>query len=467
MMDNTFIIDNLLRQNESEVLEFKTQLSADNIAKHVTSMLNNKGGDIVVGIGDNKQIMGLEKEVDVSKLLNKLMTEITPAAPVDVQEVAYNGKNLLLIRVWEGSQKPYSYKGTIYQKIGSRGKSISKIISDRKDADMNWERMPALGAELSDLDMDEVKQTIESFQATGAKESSDAEEFLINNGLIQNGSITNACVLLYAKCPSRFFVQSGIMLSVFSSNSPFDLAESREYTGNIFKNVEAIFQFLDLRYSNTLSIGGLQRTEKWNYPRIAVREGIMNAIVHRDYSYYQGFVRINIYPSHLDILNYGAMEPIVTFARTGIVEYSVLRNPDIAYQCYYRKLIEMRGTGIPRMKEDCRKNNFSIPEISVDGEIVKVSFPNLQFQRTNNGGNRFEQLLDESFGTLNANVKQKMLSVLTEIASQPGIKAMAIGEATGLPKKSIDRYLTELKQAGIICYKGSRKSGGFYVEAAE
>lgn len=467
MMDNTFIIDNLLRQNESEVLEFKQQLSADLIAKHVTSMLNNRGGDIIVGIGDDKQIVGVENAVDVRKLLSKLMSEITPAAPVDVQNIVYNGKTLLLIRVWEGSQKPYSYKGTIYQKIGSRGKSISKMISDRKDADMSWERTPALGAELSDLDMDEVRKTIEIYQSMGAKENADAEEFLINNGLIQNGSVTNACVLLYAKNPSRFFAQSGIKLSVFSSDSPADLVDSRNYTGNIFKNVEAIFQFIDICYSKTLTVEGLLRTEKWNYPRVAVREGIMNAIVHRDYSYYQGFVHINIYPNHLDILNYGAMEPIVTFAHTGVVEYSMLRNPDIAYQCYYRQLIEMRGTGIPRMKEDCTRNNFAIPVISVEGEVVKVSFPQLILQRKNSSGNRFEQLLDNSFGTLNEKVRQKMLAVLAEVASQPGIKVKAIEDATGLPKKSIDRYLSELKQVGVVCYKGSRKSGGFYVETTE
>ena len=466
-MDNTFIIDNLLRQNESEVLEFKVKLSEDLIAKHVTSMLNNRGGDIIIGIGDNKQIVGIENTVDVSKLLTKLMSEITPAAPVDVQEIAYNGKNLLLIRVWEGSQKPYSYKGTIYQKIGSLGRSISKIISDRKDADLNWERMPALGADLSDLDMDEVRKTIDMYQASGAKESTDAEEFLINNGLIQNGSVTNACVLLYAKSPSRFFAQSGIKLSVFSSDSLSDLVDSRNYTWNIFKNAEAIFQFIDICYSKTLKIDGLLRTEKWNYPRVAVREGIMNAIVHRDYSNHKGFLHINVYPNHLDVLNYGALEPIVTFARTGIVEYSMLRNPDIAYQCYYRQLIEMRGTGIPRMKEDCTRNNFAIPVISVEGEVVKVSFPQLILQRKNNSGNHFEQLLDNSFGTLNEKVRQKMLAVLTEVASQPGIKAKAIEDATGLPKKSIDRYLAELKNAGIICYKGSRKSGGFYVETKE
>ena len=137
-MDNTFVIDNLLRQNESDVLEFKKNYSADVIAKNVTAMLNNRGGDILIGVTEEKEVIGIEKNVDIDKLLNKLLSEIAPSAPIDVQLVEYNGKNILMIRVWEGSQKPYSYKGTIFQKIGNRGKSLSKILSDRKDADINW-----------------------------------------------------------------------------------------------------------------------------------------------------------------------------------------------------------------------------------------------------------------------------------------------------------------------------------------
>ena len=202
-MDNTFVIDNLLRQNESDVLEFKEKYSPEVIAKNVTAMLNNRGGDILVGITDDKQVIGIDKGVDIGKFLSKLLSEITPSAPIDVQLVDYVGKNILMIRVWEGSQKPYSYKGTIYQKIGNRGKSLSKILSDRKDADINWERLPLLGADLSDLDMEEVKKTVDQLQESGKSMTTDTEEFLINNGLIQNGNITNACALLYAKNPSR------------------------------------------------------------------------------------------------------------------------------------------------------------------------------------------------------------------------------------------------------------------------
>lgn len=462
-MDNTFVIDNLLRQNESDVLEFKEKYSPEVIAKNVTAMLNNRGGDILVGITDDKQVIGIDKGVDIGKFLSKLLSEITPSAPIDVQLVDYVGKNILMIRVWEGSQKPYSYKGTIFQKIGNRGKSLSKILSDRKDADINWERLPLLGADLSDLDMEEVKKTVDQLQESGKSMTADTEEFLINNGLIQNGNITNACALLYAKNPSRFYTQCVIRLSVFSSDSPSDLVETRNYAGNIFKNAEAIFQFFDEYYKKSIVIDAPQRTEKWNYPRVAVREGVMNAIVHRDYSFYQGFLHIQVYPTHLDILNYGTMEPIVSYATKGILEYSMLRNPDIAYQCYYRKLIEMRGTGIMRMNDECKKLGLNPPVFSIDGDVVKVSFSIRQWGANSTGVGMLEKMLDTAIRGLSSNVKMKMLAVLDNINNKPGIKSLGLSDATGIPKKTVDRYLSELKKANIIRYEGSDKNGGFHI----
>ena len=426
-------------------------------------MLNNRGGDILVGITDDKRVIGIDKGIQIEKLLSRLLSGITPSAPIDVQLVDYDGKNILMIRVWEGSQKPYSYKGTIYQKIGNRGKSLSKILSDRKDADINWERLPLLGADLSDLDMEEVKKTVDQLQESGKSMTTDTEEFLINNGLIQNGNITNACALLYAKNPSRFYTQCVIRLSVFSSDSPSGLVEARNYTGNIFKNAEAIFQFFDEYYKKSLVIDAPQRTEKWNYPRVAVREGVMNAIVHRDYSFYQGFLHIQVYPTHLDILNYGTMEPIVSYATKGILEYSMLRNPDIAYQCYYRKLIEMRGTGIMRMNDECKKLGLNLPAVSIEGNVVKVSFSIRQWGANSTGVSMLEKMLDTAIGSLSSNVKMKMLAVLDNINSKPGIKSLGLSDATGIPKKTVDRYLSELKKANIIRYEGSDKNGGFHI----
>ena len=463
-MDNTFIIDNLLRQNESDSLVFRVSMTKDSIAKTVTAMLNTHGGDILVGVNDNKEVVGVRSQTSASRLLNDLTSDIQPSAPIDVQNVVYQEKNLLLIRVWEGSQKPYSYKGVIYQKKGHGAISgVTQMIVDRKSADANWERMPVLSASMDDLDLEEVRKTMELYRESTSKTIVDEESFLTETGLIQNGNLTNACIVLYAQNPMRFVVQSGIKLSVFSSESASDLVDSQNYEGNVFKNVDTIFQFIDNCYSKVVKIDGLLRTERWNYPRIAVREGIMNAIVHRDYNSYQGFLQISVYPNHMDIANYGVTEPIQTFIEFGNSPYSLLRNPDIAFHCYYRRLIEMRGTGIPRMLADCKSNGFATPYFTISHQVVKLTFPQLQLQNYSFDKNDFESLLDEYFESLSIRVKQKMIALLNNIDKHPGSRTTAISTSTGIPVKSVERYLSDLKRLGLVVYKGSSNSGGYYI----
>lgn len=462
-MDNRFIIDNLLRRNESDTLEFKKAISIVSIAKKITAMLNNNGGDILVGVDENKQVIGVNRPIDAVKLLSKLMLEISPAAPIDVQNIIYDDKTLLLVRVWEGSQKPYSYKGTIYQKTGFTSRSIKRIISDRKEADLNWERVPVLGADMDDLDLEEVRKTMELYRQSTSKTSVDEESFLTETGLIQNGNLTNACIVLYAKNPMRFVVQSGIRLSVFSSESPSDLVDSQNYEGNVFKNVDAIFQYLDNLYYKVINIEGLFRTESWNYPKVAVREGIMNAIIHRDYNSYQGFLQINIYPNHLDVVNYGVMEPLNSVIGSNYLSYSLLRNPDIAYHCYYRQLIEMRGTGIPRMFSECKSHGYPVPSFSINDEVVKLTFPQLQLQSLSVKKDDFDSMLDKSFESLNFNLKQRMMAILSTIDKYPGSRTTTISASTGIPIKSVERHLSELSHVGMIRYQGSKKTGGYYL----
>lgn len=463
-MDNTFIIDNLLRQNKSDSLEFRKSMTKDSIAKAVTIMMNTHGGDILVGVDANKNVVGLKSQVNVDRLLNDLTFDIQPAAPIDIQSIVYQEKNLLLIRVWEGTQKPYSYKGIIYQREGQGSASgMNQLIADRKTADANWERMPVLSASIDDLDLEEVRKTMELYRQSTSRISADEESFLTETGLIQNGNLTNACIVLYAKNPMRFVVQSGIKLSVFSSESASDLVDSQNYEGNVFKNVDAIFQFIDNCYSKVVKIDGLLRTERWNFPRIAVREGIMNAIVHRDYNSYQGFLQISVYPNHLDIANYGVTEPILTFIEFGNSPYSLLRNPDIAFHCYYRRLIEMRGTGIPRMLADCKSNGFAIPSFTINNQVVKLTFPQLQLQNYSSDKNDFGSMLDEVSESMNVRVKQKMVTILSAIDKSPGSRSTAISTFTGIPAKTVERYLSELKQFGLVVYKGSSNSGGYYI----
>lgn len=472
-MDNRFIIDNLLMQSESEQLEFKTHLDEKNIAKQITAMLNGRGGTILVGVNEEKSVVGVSTDLDVKKLLHSLMNEIRPSAPIDVQSIEYDAKRLLLISVWEGAQKPYLCNGRIYQKVGSEGsiasnEAINNMLQDRKKSDYNWERMPVLDADIDDLDMTEVRKTMDGFYRLKGNMSQDDEEFLMNEGLLRNGNLTNACIMLYAKNPLRFKPQAGIKLSVYSSDSPADLIDAQVFDACIFKNVEAIFQFLDMTYSKSVKVDGLYRTEKWNYPRIAVREGIMNAIVHRDYNAANGFMNILIFPNRMEIACYG--KPLINLTGNLMsAGYSVLRNPDIAHHCYYRHLIEMMGTGIPRMIQDSKTNGFDIPEFTVANDIVKVTFPNIMHLRERNDKadddwrHYFEGIVEEITEGRRNSIKPKLVTILCMLHEHPGLRTNAIEKRTNIPAKSIERYLDLLKKVGVVYYSGGKNTGGYYL----
>jgi len=471
-MDNKFIIDNLLMQSESEQLEFKAHLDEDVIAKNVTAMLNGRGGTILIGVNEEKSVVGVSPDTDTKKLLYSLMNKIRPSAPIDVQSAEYDAKKVILISAWEGAQKPYLYDGSIYQKIGAEGsiatpESISKMLADRIESDYNWERMSVLSAEIEDLDMAEVRKTMDECNRLKGSRMQDEEEFLMNEGLLRNGNLTNACILLYAKNPVRFIPQAGIRLSVYSSDSPADLIDAHVFDGCIFRNVGALFQFIDMTYSKSVKIDGLFRTERWNYPRVAVREGIMNAIVHRDYNAINGFMNVSIFPKRMEIACYG--KPLVNLTGNLMsAGYSVLRNPDIAHHCYFRHLIEMMGTGIPRMIQDSKTNGFDIPEFSVANDIVKVTFPNIIHLREGNNKkydmkHYFEGIVEGITEGKRNDIKPKLVTILCVLYEQPGLRTNAIGEWTNIPTKSIERYVDLLKKAGVIYYSGGKNTGGYYL----
>ena len=473
-MDGRFIIDNLLRQEKNERLDFLPKATEDMLAKTITAMLNNRGGDIVIGVDDNKRILGVS-EGDISGLSKALANRIRPSAPIDIHSIDYNGTNILLISVWEGAQKPYHCDGKIYQKLGDEivvasPESIGNMLLERKQSDFNWERMAVLGAEMDDLDMDEVRNTMKEYIRTSGNNIDDEELFLIKNGLLKDGNLTNACIALYAKTPAQFIAQTRIKLSVFSSDSNADLVEARLFEGNIFKNISAIFQFIDMTYSKSVKIDGLLREERWNYPQVAVREGIMNAIVHRDYNSVNGFMHILLYPNRLEIANYGvlpSMESVIVKGGEGV---SMLRNPDIAHQCYYRKLIEMMGTGIPRMIQDSKEHGFDIPIFEIKDQIVKVSFPNIHYLRAEQPHQsatdlmaHFEGVIEGVIEGVGKDIKEKLASILCVLTNQPGLRTTMLSSKTDIPVKSVERYVKRLKDAGLIKYSGSSKSGGYFL----
>lgn len=483
-MENSFIIENLLQQNEGIRLEFKAQLDIDAIAKSITSFINTHGGDLVIGIDNNKNVLGIGHANHQAKTIQNALVElIKPTAPISVQVISYKKKEVILISVWEGAKKPYQYKGVIYNRIGQTtkivtSKKLTDLISQRKEADFHWERMAVLGAELADLDTLEIEQTINLYKKY-KKEAKieDVEDFLIQVGLLQNGNITNACIVLFAKNPIRFIPQSRIRLTLHPfKTSGNQFIDDRMFEGNIFKNIASIFEYLDIVYGKKLTVQGVLRTDKPNYPIVALREGILNAIVHRDYNSVKGFLQISIYANRTEISNYGALPDGITLADLRIEHSSILRNPDVAQMCFYRKYIEMLGSGTQRMIRDCKENKFKIPVWKQEENTTTVTFLGVSHNRKGEGITKgitkgiskavvanIEGVIEGITEGTTTDVKDKITKILLVLYKESGIRIVDIEMLLDIPAKSLERYIKQLRDAGMIEFKGANRTGGYYL----
>ena len=116
------------------------------------------------------------------------------------------------------------------------------------------------------------------------------------------------------------------------------------------------------------------------------------------------------------------------------------------------------------MNDECKKLGLNPPVVSIEGNVVKVSFSIKQWGVNNSAASTLEMMLDSSVEGLSSSVRMKMLAILDNINSKPGIKSLGLSDATGIPKKTVDRYLLELKKANIIRYEGAAKNGGYHID---
>jgi|GEM_PF-350600 len=516
-MENT-IIDNLLDPKDKTYLELIAQSdNKENIAKIVTAFINAQGGDVILGIDANKSIIGIDDaEDEIKKIHEYLIKHIKPTIPIFSNVVICDKKSVILIHVWKGSRKPYQYQRVFYSRKNENIdiasiEDIKSMIERRENANPYWEQHTIIGAELEDLDAEEIRKTCEAYRKyKGEIKSINNEEFLMQAGLMKEGNLTNACILLFGKHPTHFIPQSRIRLTIYSSqDSESQFIDDKYFKGNIFKNIVDIFNYLDL-----------EKIERYNYPRTALREGILNAIIHRNYYHTKSFLQISIFSDRIEISNYGNLPDGRITIDDLIRHRSILQNPDIACICFLRKYAELLGSGTLRMIEDCKENNYEKPMWKNVTNIVKVIFRGVSHHKIIEGmtervtrdpvegiiNDATEGVVDDAIkgvtneaneGVINniiegvANdvakgvisntkegvigdiiegvtdgiaegAKDKQKQILSTIHQKPGIRVPEIEKFTNIPAKTIETYIKQLRESKLIEFKGSFKTGGYY-----
>ncbi len=475
MTDKKFIKD-IIKSGESEVLEIKQNARKEVVAQTVCSFLNGKGGQLLLGVDENGEITGIKDAVKKSKELQQyLINTIVPEPAVTVSVEEYGHKEILSVKVWSGSKEPYVFDGSIFyrrgfQTVKASSKEISELIHNRQQFETHWERQPVLNAEFGDLDLDEINATIEAaIKNFGVKEvKKDAVEFLSHYGLFSNGNFTNAAIVLFAKNPVQFLPQCRVRLSYLQEGKTgSSFKDDRLLEGNLFKNFDAIeeFFFKHLELRRNFSDANWQRTDDLQYPLSALREGVLNALIHRDYSDISGSISIVISSDKLEITNFGNLA--LKLSELKKTHLSVLVNPDIAHIVFVRGYIEKIGRGTLKIIEDFKKAGLRNPVWSSDSNSVKLTFfSDIQSDRITDGtiDGTIGGMIDGTIDGTTDEVKKKLKDLLLEIYKDEGKKAKDYAKSLRVSQRTIERYVKHLTDSNLIEFKGtSNQTGGYYI----
>ena len=355
---------------ESEVIELKSEVVSD-LCKEVIAFANTKGGTLYIGVRNDGTVVGIEDVDRVTLQINNMVRDsIKPDVTMFVhyETQAVGGKTILAVTVQKGTGRPYylASKGLkpsgVYVRNGTStdpatDTAIRKMIKET-DGDC-FEDMRSLEQNLT------FKAA--SAQFAKCKVPFDASKMQTLGLVSPDGIYSNVAMLLSDQCSST------IKAATFSGIDKSEFQDRREFGGSLFSQMEDMYAYLDLRNRTKATFDGLYRHDARDYPEEALREALLNSLVHRDYSF-SASTLISVYDDRIEFVSVGGLPNGIALEDI-LLGLSVCRNPKLAAVFYRLNLIEAYGTGMPKILKAYAGSGVK-PKIEVSSNAFKITLPN-------------------------------------------------------------------------------------------
>jgi len=434
-------------KKESQTIEFKESWR-DEYLRIICAFANTDGGKLIIGVRDDGKVIGVK---DSEKLLKTLPDKIRNKLGIIPSVLAKmkDKKEIVEIDV-KAYSTPVSYNGKYYIRTGSTtaqldGKELTEFLI--KKFGKTWDEYPLEEASFDDIDI----ETIEKFKEW-AKErvpsiikEKDYKLILEKLDLLANEKLTRASILLFGKNPQKYFIQAYIKIGKFASET--DVVSTDEIRGNLFEQVERTMEILQTKYLMRVSkFEGIRRRDILEYPEDALREAIINAVIHRDYLGTSS-IQIRVYDDRLVIMNEGKLPPEVPVEKLKEEHVSKPRNPLLARVFYLAGLIEAWGRGTIKIVESCKQNGLPEPDFIEEHGVMKVIF--------------YKDIYNEGY-LRKMGLNERQIRAVMYVKERGRITNKEYQEINGVSKATATRELSWLIEKGILFKSGITGKGTYY-----
>ena len=440
------MINQLLDKGESETVEFKRSTAQiERALRSICGLLNHKGGTVYFGISDKNELIGQDvSDSTLKSLSQKVRQRIKPEISPEIKVLEFKNKKVIEVRIKEGTNKPYYLNSIAYKRIGSESppippEELERIILAKNK--IQWDSQICEEASLDDIDEEKVKWFLKKAKSErGLKVIEDipVEKALIKLKLLQGEKLTNVAMLLFAKEP--WFLQSEIKCIRFSGNEPVKpYIDFQTIEGNTVDLVDRAEDFVlrNTKKAIWLIPGQIQREEKYEYPLDAIREAIVNAVVHRDWES-PSKVQVRIFDNRIEIWSPGLLPSDITIEDLRREHRSIPRNPLLFKQFFWIKYVEDVGGGTIDMINECRQWGIPEPEFKyITGAFVVIFrlFPSIEDLKK-------------------SGLNEKQIKTIKYIEAHGKITRSEYEKLCLVSSRTANREIEELLRKGLIEKKG-------------
>ena len=444
-------IKSLIASGEGYNVEFKVSIPSKikDVTEEICAFANAAGGTLLLGVDDNNVVQGVAFNNAKRSALQNSINEISPTLHCEIYTVNVDSKDVVVIEVPSGDNKPYVLSGAIYVRQGPNSQKLTTVEEMRdffQQADkIYFDEAPCKAI---DINQDIPDGNINQFRELVGLGTTVSNDQVFNNLklITKEGFLKNGAALFFAENPEQFFEKAVIRCIAFGGVDKRFIEDDKVMTGSLYNQYLQAMSWLKKKLNVRYDIegaGSKPRKEIWEIPETVFKEAIINALAHRDYYDKGARITIEVFNDRVEISNPGGL--ISGIPKNEFGKRSLSRNPLIFGLFERIRMVEQVGSGIGRMRDLMIEADLTEPEFNTEGMFtVTVRRP---FD--------FNKWVDKWVDNLTDN----RVNIIKAIHENSKVSKRELEEKVGLSATAIDNNLDALKDLGLIERVGGAKGG--------
>jgi ATP-dependent DNA helicase RecG len=448
----------LIQEGEGLTVEFKEKYTP-RIDEDIVAFSNGKGGTVLLGVRDDGGIAGDRLTNDLKARINSLARNCKPEISV---KMVQSGE-VIAVEVEEGTNKPYSCGSGYYRRLNGTTQKMSHEelrVMFVENEPVSFEGRIARGFAIDGISKGKIRAFIREADVSIGR--APVVDFLRSLNVADQGGIKNVGVLFFAADPYKFLNQSQMTLAAFKGIEKLHIYDRRDVRDDLLTQFNEAMSFIKKNLNVRSEIrDGVNREDIYEIPLEVMREAVVNALMHRDYSIAGTQINVEVYDDRVEIINPGGLPRGITRAKLGSI--SLRRNELIADLFFRLGKVEKMGMGIKKMREAMARSGLRPPEFEANGFFRAVFYrsPDFALKGKIPGAEKDGKPTREK--TREITREKTGEKILALIGANPEITTTGLAKETGLTDKGIEWNINRLKESGRLRRVGPDKGGHWEV----